>query len=94
MSAQEQYGVHMDWTDLVVALECEAQRAMDEGMVRTAERQGEKALHIRNAERHLRPIVPFGFRLQTRLVFEFVADVNHHLKLDIPPRTARQDSSS
>lgn len=66
--------------DVAVALECEADRAESERFPGVAGRQRELALHLRNAERAMRKLVPEGHRLQMDVVFRFVPDVNPVLR--------------
>ena len=62
--------------DYHVALDCEADRAKREGFKGVEERQRAEALHIRNASAHMAQIVPAGHRVRTRIVVDFVPDVN------------------
>jgi hypothetical protein len=76
-----EYSIHIDSVvDLVVALECEANRAQTEGMYSVASRQRALALHIENAVHHLARHQPDGYRLDVTLDFHFKADVNPVLK--------------
>lgn len=67
-------------SDVVVALECEAQRATNEGFPNVAERQTKLALHLRNAEHAMQELVPAGHRLQMNVTFTFVPQVNPVLR--------------
>lgn len=68
--------------DLHVALDCEAKRARQEGFTSVDQRQSALALHVRNAEHQMQYVCPGGFRVQARLVFEHVPDVNAVLSDD------------
>lgn len=81
MSAQNEYTLPgVITTEVVVALECEADRAKREGFPGVEARQRELALHLRNAERTMRKLVPEGHRLQMDITFKFVPNVNPVLK--------------
>jgi hypothetical protein len=66
--------------DVVVALECEADRAKREGFPGVEERQRKLALHLRNAEHAMQKLAPAGHRLQMDVTFHFVPDVNPVLR--------------
>jgi hypothetical protein len=81
MSAQNEYTLSgVITTEVVVALECEADRAKREGFVGVEERQRKLALHLRNAERAMQKLRPEGHRLQMDITFKFVPDVNPSLR--------------
>jgi len=67
-------------SDVVVALECEAARARNEGFRGVAERQDALALHLRNAERVMQDLAPEGHRLQMNITFTFVPNINPVLR--------------
>lgn len=74
------YSIHIDPTDVVVALRCEADRAEAEQFPNVAKRQRALALHIENATHHLRSITPNGYRLALTIDFHFQANVNPSLR--------------
>jgi hypothetical protein len=75
-----EYGFELSAQDLSVALDCEADRAQREGFKHVTERQRASALHIRNAVSHMSIHKPEGYRVRTRVVVDYVPDVNPVLK--------------
>lgn len=81
MSASSEYTLHgVVTTEVVVALECEADRAKREGFPGVEGRQRNLALHLRNAERAMQQLRPDGHRVQMDITFRFVPNVNPVLK--------------
>ena len=78
-----EYSFEVCTQDLWVALDCEADRAKSEGFKGVEERQRKTALHIRNAEAHMHELCPEGYRMRTRIVVDFVPNVNAHLRDDV-----------
>ena len=77
-----EYSFKVSPTDLSVALDCEGMRAEREGFNLTAKRQKDTALHVRNALQHMEKICPEGYRVETRIAFVHVPDVNPVLNRD------------
>lgn len=78
-----EYSFEVSALDTWVALDCEADRAAREKMMSVATRQRETALHLRNASAHMNGLCPSGFRTRTRIVVDFVPDVNAVLRDDV-----------
>lgn len=74
------YSFAVSAVDMFAALDCEADRAESEHMHGVADRQRASALHIRNAVDHMQKFCPEGYRVETKLVFEFVPAVNAVLR--------------
>lgn len=81
-----EYGFEVCGLDLHVALDCEADRAKREGFKLVEKRQRETALHIRNAGHAMMELCPPGHRLRTRIVIDFVPDVNAAARDDVRER--------
>ena len=75
-----EYRIPASTMDLAVALRCEADRAEREKFPNVAERQRKAALHLENAEHHMRKLIPKGYRLRLDLVFSFEPAVNAQLQ--------------
>lgn len=71
-----EYSFEVSAVDLSVAFDCEADRAEREQMDATRDRQRANALHVRNAEDQMKKLCPEGFRVETKIVFSHVPDVN------------------
>jgi aspartate aminotransferase-like enzyme len=74
-----EYSFEVSPVDLHVALDCEGKRAESEGFNLVAKRQKDNALHVRNALRHMEKICPEGYRVETRITFVHVPNVNPFL---------------
>ena len=85
-----EYGFEVCGLDLHVALDCEADRAKREGFSGVEERQRKTALHIRNAEAHMLDLCPEGYRMRTRIVIDFVPQVNAYLLDEVRERRERR----
>lgn len=77
-----EYSFEISPIDLYVSLDCEGERAEREGLNLVAKRQKDNALHVRNALRHMEKICPEGYRVETRIAFVHVPDVNPVLNRD------------
>ena len=74
-----EYSFEISTVDFSVALDCEADRAKREGFKLVEERQRKEARHLRNAAHHMGQLVPEGYRVRTRIVVDFVPDVNAYM---------------
>lgn len=81
-----EYSFEVSAQDVQIALDCEADRAKREGITSVEQRQRKAALHIRNAEAHMSFLAPEGYRVRTRIVFDFVPNVNAVLRDDVRER--------
>jgi len=70
------YAMHICPMDTSVAYDCEADRAEREGFKNVAKRQRDKALHLRNAVRHMEKLCPKGYRVEVKIVVSHVPNVN------------------
>lgn len=75
-----EYSFDIEATDTAVAYDCEADRAEREGFINVAKRQRAKALHLRNAVRHMMELCPDGYRVETKIVVSHVPNVNAVLR--------------
>ena len=86
--SEGKYSFEVSTQDLWVALDCEADRAKREGFTSVEDRQRKAALHLRNTEAQMRFLCPEGHRVRTRIVADFVPDVNAYLRDDVRERRA------
>jgi hypothetical protein len=85
MSINE-FSMHVSAQDVQLSLDRESRAAAEQGLPSLAKRLAAMALAIRNAEHAMTNLRPQGHRLQARLVFDFVPDVNVVLRDDVRER--------
>jgi hypothetical protein len=73
--AIDSYEMHVSSMDLYAANEIAAKVADRDQMPRTGDRHREIALHLKNASDWAQANCPSGFRVNTKVVVEFVPDV-------------------
>lgn len=78
--ATDRYEIYAEATDVWAGLIADARQAKRDEMLSVADRQNALAMHMQNAEHHMRKHAPSGCRLQLKLVYEWVLDVNPVLK--------------